>query len=122
MRDYKNGNYFIKLPNCEETKTFVKVLRQKFKSPNYRVRVFPNGYKETLSNTKGWRIYIQEITHKTRSSIWYENLKVEEILPLRTEVTLLQERTTEGDLKALRFIRDKYPEILMEYLMTQGGE
>jgi len=124
MRDNANKSYFIKLPNSEESKTFIKVLRKHFKSPHYRVRVQANRYKERLGDSLAWRVYIQynKTWNLPLKAEWWGNLDIEEIPKLLDQVFLLQEKTKDGELGALAFIKKKYPEVLMEYLMTQGGE
>ena len=123
LKDYKNRSYFIKIPNTPESAVFLRVLRQHYKAPKYRVRVFTNGYGagETLRNTRAWRIYIHEV-YRTETNIdgkWWRNLDIREISSLREQVRELESKTSTGELEALAFIKKKYPEILMEYLLTK---
>lgn len=125
MRDYKNKSYFIKLPNSEESKAFIKVLRMHFKRPKYRVRIQANRYKETLGESKAWRVYIQNNSRFESEGSpyydagWWENLDLEDIPKLR-EWNRLLSKEKEHELQVILFMKRKYPEVLMEYLMTEG--
>lgn len=122
LRSHKDKSYFIKIPNNPESAIFLKVLRQHFKGPKYRIRVFPNGYGGTLKESRAWRIYIQGIHHKTdsRGKLYYqhENLDIENIPALQEELFFLSKRTSEEELDAIYWIKKHYPEILMEYKMS----